>query len=283
MKNYPMNKSWRNETGLRTSHAFGFTLLELLVVIALVVILTGLLVGGVTHAKMAAHRVTCMNNLKQWGLAAHLYAHDSEDELPREAAVDGINSWEVTAVSANRDVWYNALAEKAGVPTMAHYAQTPSSQQDFYSAGKLFHCPEARFSEVAATYPNFSLAINSKLMRDFEDRTVPAPFPLSDGSWGCKLSEIKEPDRTALFLDNGIPGEERLCAFQPAYAGEPKACASEFSGRHGRAGNILFAAGHVQTMAGKDVVQMNPDSVFRGRAIFPPIQVIWCRDPALVP
>jgi prepilin-type N-terminal cleavage/methylation domain-containing protein len=283
MKPYPMNETGRNEKRLSSSRALGFTLLELLVVIAIVVMLAALLVGGVTHARMAAHRVTCMNNLKQWGLAAHLYAHDSEDELPREAAVDGINSWEITAVSGNRDVWYNALAEMAGVPTMAQFAQTPSSQQDFYSAGKIFHCPRARFSAVAATYPNFSLAINSKLMRDFEDRTEPSPFPLSNGSWGCKLSEIKEPDRTALFLDDGIPGEERLCAFQSAYAGEPKACASEFSGRHGRAGNILFAAGHVLTMAGKDVVEMDPDSVFRGRAIFPPSKVIWCQDPAFVP
>ena len=167
---------------------------------------------------------------------------------------------------------------------MAHYAQTPSSQQDFYAAGKIFHCPRARFSAVAATYPNFSLAINSKLMRDFEDRTEPSPFPASVfGSWGCKLGGIKEPERTALFLDNGIPDEEKLCAFQLTYAGEPKACASQFSGRHSGAGNILFVAGHVLTMRGKDVVEMDPNSVFRGRAIFPPTEVIWCQDPALVP
>ena len=284
MKTYPnISDAEGTETRSRTSQDLAFTLLELLVVIAIVVILAGLIVGGVTHAKMAAHRMTCMNNLKQWGLAAYLYAHDSEDELPREAAVDGINSWETTAASTNRDVWYNALAETAGVATMAHYAQTPSSQQDFYSAGRIFHCPRARFSAVAATYPNFSLAINSKLMRDFEDRSESSPFPPSSNPLGCKLGEIKQPERTALFLDNGIPGEERLCDFQSAYAGEPKACASEFSGRHGRAGNILFVAGHVLTMAGKDVVEMDPNSVFRGRAIFPPTEVIWCRDPALVP
>ena len=278
-----MNEAERTETRSRTSPGLAFTLLELLVVIAIVVILAALIMAGLTHAKMATHRITCMNNLKQWGLAAHLYAHDCEDELPRETALDGINSWETTAAASNRDVWYNALAETAGVPTMAHYAQTPSSQQDFYSAGRVFHCPRARFSAVAATYPNFSLAINSKLMRDFEDRSEPSPFPLSGGSWGCKLGEIKAPERTALFLDNGIPGEEQLCAFQPAYAGQPKACASEFSGRHSGAGNILFVAGHVLTMAGKDVVEMDPNSVFRGRGIFPPTEVIWCRDPALVP
>ena len=59
--------------------------------------------------------------------------------------------------------------------------------------------------------------------------------------------------------------------------------AGEFPGRHNGAGNILFVTGQVLTMAGKDVVEMDPASVFRGRAIFPPTEVVWCHDPALVP
>jgi len=268
---------------MNSSRRSAFTLLELLIVIAVVLILAGLTLSGTARAKMAAQRVTCINNLKQWGCAAHLHAQDHEDELPREAAVDGINSWEMSGASTNRDVWYNALAEIAGIPGMVDYAQTPSSQQGFYSAGKIFHCPRARFSDVAATYPNFSLAMNSKLMRDFEGAAVPvATAPLSR-DWRRKLAEIKEPARTALFLDNGIPGEERLCAFQSVYTGAPKASASEFTGRHGYGGNILFADGHVITMAGKDVVDMDPASVFRGKAIFPPAEVVWSHDPALVP
>src|SRR4051812_18871035 len=138
----------------------GFTLVELLVVTAILGILFALIVGSLAGAKIAARRVACISNLKQWGCAAHLYAAENDDQLPREAAIDGINPWEMTALPTNNDVWYNALASTADIPTMARYAQTPSSQQDFYANGKIFHCPAARFSPVAATYPNFSLAIN---------------------------------------------------------------------------------------------------------------------------
>src|SRR5215204_114635 len=164
----PKNRRYKDEMRPTPASRSAFTLFELLVAIAIVAILAALILGGLARAKMTAQRIACMNNLKQWGYATHLYAAQNEDQLPREAAVDGINSWEMTSYSTNGDVWYNALAETAGIPTMAYFAQSPSSQQDFYSAAKIFHCPRARFSDVSATYPNFSLAMNSKLMRDFE-------------------------------------------------------------------------------------------------------------------
>src|SRR5439155_13646238 len=133
-----------------------------------ITILAALLGGALHRGKMAAQRIACLNNLKQWGCATHLYSHDSDDQLPREAAVDGINSWEMATYSTNQDVWYNALAQMMHVTTMAQYAQTPSSQQDFYTFGRIFHCPRARFSAVAAPYPTFSLSVNSKLMVFFE-------------------------------------------------------------------------------------------------------------------
>ncbi len=66
----------------RNQRRRGFTLVELLVVIAIIAALAALLLPAVTSAHHAAKRTACLSNLRQVGLAIHSYAADFDGRIP---------------------------------------------------------------------------------------------------------------------------------------------------------------------------------------------------------
>jgi len=71
-------KADQDNLGLELQHR-AFSLIELLVVIAVIAILVAVLLPALSQSKAATRRITCINNLRQLGLAAQMYWADHEE------------------------------------------------------------------------------------------------------------------------------------------------------------------------------------------------------------
>lgn len=185
----------------------GFTMIELLVVMAITSILAALLLFSVVGTKRYAMRTACLNNLRQINLGTRMYSDDSNDLTPAGSQGTTNPPW-----IAYKELMKNYIGLHGS-----------SSPQD-----KLFACPADTFyyswvhGYVAESHHNqaifdfSSYTFNSmnlaKMPTNSPDGKVfKSSFP---GVGGRKLSSIPHPSRTILIAESP--------AFYPYSWHEPK-------------------------------------------------------------
>jgi prepilin-type N-terminal cleavage/methylation domain-containing protein len=156
----------------------GFTLIELLVVIAVIAILAALLMPALARGKASARNTTCLNNLKQWGMATHLYAADNEDFLPPDGSPNG---------TSTGSGWYIDLPRAIDVPA---YSELPWRNNPSIAPGKsIWVCPSSTNKSNGNNL--FFYCLNEHVNNTgANNRPVP-------------LTSIRRPVQTVCLFDNG--------------------------------------------------------------------------------
>ncbi len=237
--------------------------MEILVVIAIILVLAAIAFPVYAQVQSRANKAAALNNMRQLGAAAGSFSSQNDGMLPAEDA-KGSDSWATAAAPENAKTWYNSLPTILGLKGVGQYISNP---QAYYTKENILFLPGAKYPETdkKLASPLFAIAINTKLQRT--DKTTGEKASV-------RLSQITEPSRTVLFLEQGIKGEPKAMAQQKAYDGSPKGSAKSFVARYNGFGVITFVDGHAEVVEGKDILLDN------GSLKFPldPGDIIWGRS-----
>ena len=143
----------KRDTG-PTNQTRGFTLIELLVVIAIIAILASLLLPALARAKGMAQQISCLNNLKQLGLAVQLYSGDNDDWINpiQDRISPGLeSSWRPYLYRYLGATWDNDKKMFLGGSKQTYDCPTENAKGkkgDVYHLGKPAIVGQFRFGEI---------------------------------------------------------------------------------------------------------------------------------------
>ena len=208
-----------------------FTLIELLIVIAIIAILAGMLMPALNQARQMAFATACRSNLKQYALGLASYTSESNEYL-----CYGYNS--SSSASTFNHILYPYIFNRP--LKLDGYSSTKPVNV------KLYQCPAAKYKHVYYTLMSSYGYNYSGVISTSPTQRILGYKSSTENNPPTKTGQIKQPSAVFFFGDGRLNITSNLWGDNPAYPNNaPGSDPSEFvPWRHQKQVNILYGDGH---------------------------------------
>lgn len=217
----------------------GFTLIELLVVIAIIALLMGILMPALNKARDMGKRVSCMNNMRQVGIAYQMYVNENDKLPPKRHPCADFN---------RPDALPNVL--NLLVPFIKSSGQNMSPKA--YNCPSLRPHPDPTYAPTEYSSTSFS-ANTVPLGRKYIEIPRPASIIILQEAWSLSNQLWNQPEpvnRSQAALDGRIKNtyhEWHMYANKSVHSSYLSIELREhLCNVHDDGGNLILADGHAE-------------------------------------